>query len=169
MNHLHSSEYFIKRKYHNYRVKMEEIDKTIAEFKLQTQIDDFLHKNIYPDFTSKRKDVKYCYPKKKTYDCTSIIYSKDVPLEKLTKCDYINFSSISRKIENLENEIHNIQNENIINDSAKICPICIEPIGNKSYLTMKCNHFICASCCYNNFTKNEHTGLLCPMCRTRVI
>ena len=169
MNHLHCSKCFIKRKYHNCRVKMEEIDKTIAEFKLQNQIDDFLHKNIYPDFTSKRKDVKYCYPKKKTYDCTSIIYSKDVPLEKLTKCDYINFSSISRKIENLENEINNIQNENIINDSAKICPICIEPIGNKSYLTMKCNHFICASCCYNNFTKNEHTGLLCPMCRTRVI
>ena len=177
MNHLHSSKYFIKRKYHNYRVKMEEIDKTIAEFKLQNQIDDYLHKNIYPDFTSKRKDLKYCYPKKKTYDCTSIIYSKDIPLEKLTKCDYINFSSISRKIENLENEINNIQNENIQNeniindnsDSVKICPICIEPIGNKSYFIAKCNHFICGSCCYNNFTKNEHTGLLCPMCRTHLL
>ena len=33
---------------------MEEIDKTIAEFKMQNQIDDYLHKNIYPDFSIKR-------------------------------------------------------------------------------------------------------------------
>ena len=146
---------------------MEEIDKTIAEFKMQNQIDDYLQKNIYPDFSIKRNVNHSCYNKKKDTGFTEIIYNIDVPLEKLNRRDFMNFERISRKIENLENEINNIQDKNIINE--KICPICIEPIGSKSYFKAKCNHSICGSCCYDNFTKNEHTGLLCPMCRTRVI
>lgn len=149
---------------------MEEIDKTIAEFKMQNQIDDYLYKNIYPDFSVKRKDNKYCYDKKKSLDFTSIIYDIDSPLEKLNKQDFIYFNKISKKIENLENEINNIQNENIINENSNetICPICIEPIGNKSYFMTKCNHHICGLCCYHNFTKNHNTPLLCPMCRTHL-
>lgn len=159
---------------------MEDIDKTIAEFKMQNQIDDYLYKNIYPDFSSKRKDNKnntnYCI-KKKTNDYVDLIYDTNIPLEKMNKQDYINFENISNKLENIENEIieiNNIHCENIINDnnensSNTICPICIEPIENKSYLMMKCNHSICGSCCYHNFTKNNHTGLLCPMCRTHLL
>uniref|UniRef100_A0A6C0EHZ5 RING-type domain-containing protein n=1 Tax=viral metagenome TaxID=1070528 RepID=A0A6C0EHZ5_9ZZZZ len=145
---------------------MEEIDKTIAEFKMQNQIDDYLHKNIYPDFSIKRNVNHSSGNKKKDTDFTDIIYNIDVPLEKLNKHDFMNFESISRKIENLENDINNIQEENIINEN--ICPICIEPIGNKSYFMTKCNHPICGPCCYNNFTKNENTGLLCPICRSEI-
>lgn len=162
---------------------MEDIDKTIAEFKMQNQIDDYLYKNIYPDFSMKRKDNKnniYCCSKKKTNDYVNLIYDTNIPLEKMNRQDYINFENISKKLENIENEIieiNNIQCENIINENNEnndnsnntICPICIEPIGNKSYLMMKCNHSICGSCCYHNFTKNNHTGLLCPMCRTHLL
>ena len=155
---------------------MEDIDKSIAEFKIQNQIDDYLYKNIYPDFSLKRKDNKnntyYC-SKKKTNDYTDLIYDTNIQLEKINRQDYINFENISKKLENIENEIidiNNIQRENIINENNNtICPICIEPIGNKSYLMMKCNHSICGSCCYHNFTKNNHTGLLCPMCRTHLL
>lgn len=156
---------------------MEDIDKTIAEFKMQNQIDDYLYKNIYPDFSSKKnnKNIKCCYNKKETSDYVDIIYNTNISLEKINKQDYINFENISKKLENIENEIieiNNIQCENIINendDNNNICPICIEPIGNKSYLMMKCNHSICGSCCYHNFTKNNHTALLCPICRTHLL
>jgi len=145
---------------------MEKIDKTIAEFKMQNQIDDYLQKNIYPDFSPKRKNNEIYYNKKKSIDYTNFICNMDVPLEKINKQDYINFENISRKIENIKNEINNIQENNI---NENICPICIEPISNKSYFKMKCNHSICGACCYHNFTKNKCTALLCPMCRTHIL
>ena len=166
---------------------MEEIDRTIAEFKLQNQIDDYLHKNIYPDFSVKRKHIAHDNKPNKRSDFTNRNYmDTNTPLVKLDTSDFARFQNITQKIENIENKIisemntiNNIQNENIINElnhnnepnhnNENICPICIEPIDNKSYFMTKCNHAICGNCCYHNFTKNEHTALLCPMCRTHVL
>lgn len=166
---------------------MEDIDKTIAEFKMQNQIDDFLHKNIYPDFSVKRKLIAHDNKPNKRSEFTHRNYmDTTTPLVKLNTSDFARFQNIAKKIENIENKIigeintiNNIRNENIINETnhtnehnhsnENICPICIEPIGNKSYFMAKCNHSICGNCCYHNFTKNEHTALLCPMCRTHVL
>ena len=172
---------------------MEEIDRTIAEFKLQNQIDDYLHKNIYPDFSVKRKRIAHDNKPNKRSDFTTRNYmDTTAPLVKLNTSDFARFQNIAKKIENIENRIigemntiNNIRSENIINEhnhtnepnhsnqpnhsNENICPICIEPIGNKSYFMAKCNHSICGNCCYHNFTKNEHTALLCPMCRTHIL
>lgn len=147
---------------------MEEIDEYINEIHMKTMLDNYVLHNIPPDYEGFRK--KEVEPIKKTrkidifipspqYDLpedNTTILQREIPMEDLNK--------IREKILHVQDYI-----TSMIDRKEDECPVCYEDMGNKSFLTGSCGHKYCGKCCYDNFTKNCHTGSLCPLCRVEVL
>jgi hypothetical protein len=78
---------------------------------------------------------------------------------------HVHCSSILLSIKSIERTLK----ENIKRDNEKICPICLETIGETNYVMPICGHPLCVQCFVKNMTKNKQTGHMCGQCREIII
>lgn len=142
----------------------EEVDAAIETMRSQNEIDDYVFRDILPDFVVQARkkslslDPRYFpkYPYNISGDdipepC-AVDISEDVAL----------LESMRGKCVDIEKELHELE---MFSQKENECPVCMEDITGKSYFTGKCGHKFCSSCIVENMCINKKTGQKCPMCR----
>jgi len=138
---------------------MDEIDKYIADFKRQNELEDYIKRDIYPPSIKQIQLTNTTFYKKmkreqKQANNTSILNNYHHE-----SCESF-ISEITTKLSDCLQQLSQIHIDE--------CPICIEPLGDVDYFMPICGHKICRSCALENLHKNNVSGHLCGICRTRI-
>ena len=138
---------------------MEDIDKFIADFKMQQEIQDYVEKDIYPPSLQ----VKYRKPDYKPEPLKPFIEPSTIP-DPISPSKNINtLHDCIRQCKHLEEIIKKYQQE-----EKTTCPICFENIGPVDYFMPTCGHKVCRCCAMQNLQNNKNTGSMCSLCRTQI-
>lgn len=155
---------------------MEEIDTYIKELHLENMVKNYVLHNIPPDYTCLYTIGETALRKRHEIRDNRPVTHKPMDMNVDSFHDPVNANiRPDHELERIRNELVKLElavQELVTNtrDSDKNdCPVCYMDMSHTSFLTGTCGHRYCGKCCYDNFTRNCHSGLLCPLCRKSMV
>ena len=137
---------------------MEEIDLFIKKCKEEQEMNDYIHKNIYPESLKSKKIHHYKPPRLDDNTIIDYIHNKNtVPNDPL---------KTGQKILDKVRKLEELLKENV--DNRETCPVCLEPMNN-NFISPSCGHTICIGCFTANIRQNSANCELCCLCRRNIV
>ena len=137
---------------------MEEIDLFIKKCKEEQEMNDYIHKNIYPESLKPKKIHHYKPPRLDDNKIIDYIHNKNTAPNDPLKT--------GQKILDKVRKLEELLKENV--DNRETCPVCLEPMNN-NFISPSCGHTICIGCFTENIRQNSANCELCCLCRRNIV